>query len=79
MMTFTATWDAADFRDFYNERAAILEFDAGLDRLEAEAASPMSRWYRTIDIQDGSASALLPAIGNALRAYSDFFHRLLEV
>jgi hypothetical protein len=35
--TMTGTWTAADGRDFYAERAAILEFDAGLDRLEAEA------------------------------------------
>jgi hypothetical protein len=33
----TTTWTAEDLRDHYNERAAIIEFDAGLDRLEAEA------------------------------------------
>ena len=28
----TDTWDAADMRDHFNERAGILEFDAGLDQ-----------------------------------------------
>ena len=30
-------WTPADWRDHYNERAAIIEFDAGMNRLEAEA------------------------------------------
>lgn len=29
-------WDATDWRDFYEERAAICKFDAGLSRVEAE-------------------------------------------
>ena len=33
----TAAWTASDWRDFYNERAGIIEFDAGLDRMEAES------------------------------------------
>ena len=31
------SWDAGDWRAWYDERAAILEFDAGLPRSEAEA------------------------------------------
>jgi hypothetical protein len=30
-------WTAADMRDAFNERAGISEYDAGLDRLTAEA------------------------------------------
>ena len=30
------TWDAADCRAFFEERAAILQYDGGLDRAEAE-------------------------------------------
>jgi hypothetical protein len=30
-------WNAADLRDHFNERAGILEFDAGMSRPEAEA------------------------------------------
>ncbi|GHU19479.1 hypothetical protein FACS189472_09320 [Alphaproteobacteria bacterium] len=33
------TEKAEDFRYIFNERAAILEFDAGYERKEAEAAS----------------------------------------
>lgn len=33
----TATLAAEDWRDAFNERAAIIEFDAGLDGAEAEA------------------------------------------
>jgi hypothetical protein len=30
-------WDAADFREMYEERAAIMEYDAGMSRAQAEA------------------------------------------
>ncbi len=30
------TWDAADWREWFEERAGVLEFDAGFPRLEAE-------------------------------------------
>jgi hypothetical protein len=33
------TWDAADLREVYEERAAIMEYDAGMSRAEAEAAA----------------------------------------
>ena len=32
-------WDAADLREMYEERAAIMEYDAGMSRAEAEAAA----------------------------------------
>ena len=31
-----ATWDAEDWRAFYEERAAILEYDGGKSRAAAE-------------------------------------------
>ena len=33
----TSAWTGADLRDHFNERAGILEFDAGMSRPEAEA------------------------------------------
>lgn len=32
-------WKAADLREVYEERAAIMEYDAGMSRAEAEAAA----------------------------------------
>ena len=37
--TKNGIWDAAERREMYEERAAIIEYDAGLSRAEAEAAA----------------------------------------
>ena len=35
----TAVPDATDIRDFYEERAGLIEFDGGIPRREAESAA----------------------------------------
>jgi len=43
-------WSAADWRAYYDERAAILEFDGGLSRVEAEVrafACCVAKWLNT--------------------------------
>jgi hypothetical protein len=43
----SASWTARDWRDFFEERAAILEFEVGLQRPDAERraiSDCVSRW-----------------------------------
>ena len=39
-----AHWDEADWRDFYQERAAILEYDGGFSRRTAEELARREVW-----------------------------------
>jgi len=42
----TSPWSPADWQAFYDERAAVLEFDGGLSRAEAEARALAETWER---------------------------------
>jgi hypothetical protein len=41
-------WDAADLREMYEERAAIMEYDADMSRAEAEAAAWTDVFYNLL-------------------------------
>jgi hypothetical protein len=46
----SSAWSLADWQAFYDERAAILQFDGGLDRAAAEARALTETYERLCDV-----------------------------